>query len=467
MFSKTDAVLHDLWQNETEQALEKFIRVPSLSPMFDSRWEEHGYLRRAVDEAQEFGKFLVPDIRYTVLSEPGKTPLLFFEVPASEGCPKSGSVLFYGHLDKQPEGGSWTCGRAPFCPKKEGAVLYGRGAADDGYSFYSAVSLVQALRKGRIAHPRFVGIFETCEESGSTDFAYWIDCLKKELQDVRLALILDAGCLDYKRLCITTNFRGVLTATLKVSVLKHGVHSGTASGIVPDSFMIARQLLERLEESATGTIRDSAFYATIPQERLEQIRAKAALSASFAGDFPWIDSPAPRFKDAEKAILAQTWMPQLAITGAQGLPDISCAGNVLRSYTALRLSLRLPPRVDATVAAQTLKRILLSDPPFGARTELTDISSFAGWDAPREEPWLQHSIEKAGQSVFGQSAVYSGEGGSLSIFDILEPACPQAQFLLTGVLGPNSNAHGPDEALHLDYVEALCRALARVIADMP
>ncbi len=467
MFSKTDSVLHTLWQNETEQALEDFVRIPSLSPMFDAHWEKHGFLRCAIDNAANFGKLLIPDIHCSVLTESGKSPLLFFEVPASQGCRKNGAVLFYGHLDKQPEGGAWSHGRAPFCPKKEGSVLYGRGVADDGYSFYSAVTLVHALKAGGIEHPRFVGIFETCEESGSTDFSYWIGLLAKQLKDVRLALILDAGCLDYKRLCITTNFRGVLTATLKVSVLRHGVHSGTASGIVPDSFMIARHLIERLEESATGKIRDPAFYTTIPQERIEQVRAKAALSDSFAKDFPWIDSPILRFQNPEQSLLAQTWLPQLTVTGAQGLPDISCAGNVLRSYTALRLSLRLPPHVDACLAAQALERILLTNPPFGAKTELTDISSFAGWDAPKEEPWLHKSIEDAALSVFGQSAVYSGEGGSLSIFDILEPACPNAQFLLTGVLGPDSNAHGPDEALHLDYAEALCRVMARIITDMP
>ena len=466
MFSKTDSTLSSLWHNETLQALKDFIAIPSLSPSFDASWEKHGYLRCAIEQGKRFAEKLFSNIHVEVLEEAGKSPLLFFELPPFGEAASKGDILFYGHLDKQPPAKGWSAGRAAFTPTVEENVLYGRGAADDGYSFYAALSIAKALEAGGVSHPRLFGVFETGEESGSPDFDYWMQLLASRLKSVALVLVLDAGCLDYKRLCITTNFRGVLSATLKVSVLRHGVHSGTASGIVPDSFMIARNLLDRLEDSATGKVLDKAFYGEIPAARLKEVKEKASLIGSLENDFPWIENPVLRSKNTEETLLAQTWLPELAVIGAAGLPDAATAGNVLRESTSLRLSMRLPPTVNSAVAQKALQELLLSNPPFGAMVELLDFSSFDGWDAPEETPALACEIQRASKEVFGLPAVYSGEGGSLSIFDTLEKTCPTAQFLLTGVLGPHSNAHGPDEALHLDYVENLCKALARIVARL-
>ncbi len=466
MFSKTDSTLSGLWHNETLLALKDFIAIPSLSPGFDAAWEEHGYLQHAILQAKNFAEKLLKDIRVEVLEAKGKSPMLFFELPAFREGASKGDILFYGHLDKQPPAEGWSEGRAAFTPTVEDNTLYGRGAADDGYSFYAALSIAKALEEGGISHPRLFGVFETGEESGSPDFDYWMRQLASRLKSVALILVLDAGCLDYKRLCVTTNFRGVLSATLKVSVLRHGVHSGTASGIVPDSFMIARNLLERLEDSSTGKILNKAFYGEIPATRLREVKEKAALIGGLEGDFPWIEDPVLRSKNTEELLLAQTWLPELALIGAAGLPQPATAGNVLRESTSLRLSMRLPPTVDSSAAEKALQELLLTNPPFGAKVELLDFSSFDGWDAPEETPALAREIQRASEEVFGLPAVYSGEGGSLSIFDTLEETCPAAQFLLTGVLGPHSNAHGPDEALHLDYVENLCKALARIVARL-
>ncbi len=468
MYTKTDASLQNLWKNQTLEGLKQFIAIKSLSPDFDKDWEEHGELLRSLTEAKAFALAQLKDIHIEVLEAKGKTPLLFFEIPATENSKAHGDVLFYGHMDKQPAADGWSKNRSAFTPAIENGLLYGRGAADDGYSFYAAISIAKALEESGEGHPRLFGIFETAEESGSEDFPFWISQLSERFTRVSLVLVLDAGCIDYKHLCITTNFRGVLGTTLKVSVLEHGVHSGTASGIVPDSFMIARHLLERLEDSSTGKILGKAFYAAeIPPSRLTQIQEKARVIREVENDFPWIDKPVMRSADTEEILLAQTWLPQLAIIGADGLPAIGAGGNVLRSDTSLRLSIRLPPTVDPVVAQKALEKTLLANPPFGAKVEMLGTYSFKGWDAPAESDWFTQIVKEASSEVFDTPAIYSGEGGSLSIFDTLEAACPVAQFLLTGVLGPHSNAHGPDEALHLEYVENLCRALARIVSRLP
>lgn len=468
MFTKTDEKLASLWQKETLDALKKFIAVKSLSPDFDKDWEAHGELLRSLKEAKAFALATLENIHVEILEAKGKTPLLFFEIPATADSKSHGDVLFYGHMDKQPAANGWTAGRSAFKASVENGVLYGRGGADDGYSFYAAISIAKALEESGKSHPRLFGIFETAEESGSEDFPFWIDQLKERFTQVSLVLVLDAGCIDYKHFCITTNFRGVLGTTLKVSVLEHGVHSGTASGVVPDSFMIARHLLDRLEDSGTGKILDKAFYATeIPAERLRQNKEKAREIDGLENDFPWIDKPVMRSSNTEEVLLAQTWLPQLAVIGADGLPAIGEGGNVLRASTSLRLSMRLPPTVDPALAQKALEKTLLTDPPFGAKVEMLGTYSFKGWDAPAQTEWFNEIVKDASSEVFGAPAIYSGEGGSLSIFDTLEAACPAAQFLLTGVLGPHSNAHGPDEALHLAYVENLCRALARIVSRLP
>ncbi len=467
MFSKTDFLLKNLWHSETLCALKEFVSIQSLSPSFDPDWERHGELHKAIEIAKSFGEKLLSNIQFEILESPGRSPLLFFEIPAFGDSASHGDVLFYGHLDKQPEGNGWSNNRCPFSATQEDTVLYGRGVADDGYSFYSAVSIAKALESGGLSHPRIWGVFETCEESGSFDFSHWMQLLAPRLSNVALILVLDAGCIDYSGLYVTTNFRGILRATLKVSVLNHGVHSGVASGIVPDSFMIARNLLDRLEDSSSGKILDKAFYTTIPATRLEQLREKAKRITSFKHDFPWINAPITLSKTIEENLIAQTWLPQLTIIGAQGLPDINKAGNVLRASTSLKLSLRLPPMIDSQAAESALKRILLDDPPFGASVELSDVSSSEGWNAPEEAEWLSREINDASLDIFGKPAVYSGEGGTLSICNVFQSTCPKAQFLLTGVLGPNSNAHGPDEALRLDYVEKLCCALSRIIVRVP
>ena len=347
MFKKVDQTVAQLWKESTLPALEDFVRLPAKSPAFDADWEAHGVLLDACRKAARWGQTLFPQATFDVLTAPSITPCLFFDIPAFGTDASEASVLCYGHLDKQPENSGWTGNRAPFKPVVEDGKLYGRGCADDGYSVYSALTAVKALEVNAVSHPRICGLIETGEESGSPDLSYWLRMTAPRMKNTALILVLDSTAGDYERLWITSSFRGTVGVTLRVKVLNHGVHSGSASGIVPESFMIIRELLDRLENSRTGEILLPEFHCRIPENRKEQIRAVADLiGGDLCSHFPWAGQTAMRYDSAAENILEQTWKPQLAVIGAEGLPELQHAGNVLRSETALRLSIRIPPYTE-------------------------------------------------------------------------------------------------------------------------
>jgi acetylornithine deacetylase/succinyl-diaminopimelate desuccinylase-like protein len=466
------------WEDELLPRLIEYIKVPAKSPAFDPSWAAHGYLDAVIRDAHEWCRTQeIAGIQLEVVSIAGHTPCLFFDVPATGTFGNDKTVLFYGHLDKQPEMDGWRADLGPWIPKLEDGKLYGRGGADDGYAIYAALTVIAALDRRGIPRPRCVGLIETCEESGSPDLPAYLDLLAPRFGDVQLVAGLDSGCGNYEQLWVTTSLRGLLGGVLTVEVLTEGVHSGTASGLVPSSFRIARQLLDRIDDSATGRVLHEAFHAVIPDERLEQ----AASTGRILGDsvwqqFPWVGCNhgpdghthmQPTTTDPLEAILNRTWRPALSVTGAGGLPPIASAGNVLRPKTSLKLSMRLPPTVNAESASKTLKQLLESDPPYGAKVTYKPSSAGSGWNAPETAPWLLRAVDESSNAVFGRDAGWIGEGGSIPFMNMLGAKFPRAQFLITGVLGPKSNAHGPNEFLHVPYVKRLTTAVAGIVTRVP
>ena len=450
------------WDDEIVPRLSEYIRIPAKSPHFDPAWEAHGHIDRAVRLAEDWARAQPIDgLRVEVIRLPGRTPLLLFEAPG----PADRTVVLYGHLDKQPEMTGWRSEAGPWTPLIEDGKLYGRGGADDGYAIFAALSALAALDAQRLPHARCIGLIETCEESGSYDLPAYIEALKPRLGNVDFVVGLDSGCGDYERLWMTTSLRGLAAGTLRVDVLTEGVHSGDASGVVPSSFRIARKLIDRLEESANGWILPAAFHARIPPERVEQ----AAHAASILGDivfrkYPFADGTRPMIDDGAEALLNRTWRPALSTIGADGFPPIADAGNVLRPSTSLMLSLRLPPTVDGQGATLAMKSLLESDPPHGARVSFDAVQGATGWNAPPTEPWLAKAVDGASQSIYGLPSAAIGEGGTIPFMAMLGEHFPDAQFLITGVLGPKSNAHGPNEFIHVDYAKRLTACVAEVIA---
>ncbi len=451
------------WDAEITPRLMDYIRIPNKSPLFDANWEDNGHMEAAVRLTEEWCREQSVDgMQVEVVRIADRTPLLFIEVPGNA----SGTVLLYGHLDKQPEMGEWRDGLGPWEPVLEDNRLYGRGGADDGYAVFASLLAIRALREQGIPHARCVLLIECCEESGSQDLPHYIDALQERIGQPDLVICLDSGCGNYQQLWLTTSLRGAVSGDLSVHVLREGVHSGDASGVVPSSFRIARKLLGRLENVDSGAIIPQFCTVSIPEKRKEQAHhAAQVLGTSVFERFPFESGTLPVNEDPAELILNRTWRPALSVTGANGMPALMEAGNTLRAYTALRLSLRIPPRVEAREVCEHISELLTRDVPYNAKVTFTPGMVADGWEAPELAPWLSASLERASQNFFGREVVYMGEGGTIPFMAMLGEKFPAAQFVITGVLGPQSNAHGPNEFLHLPTAKRLTACVSQILAD--
>ncbi len=462
--NRLERFVGSLWDDSIQPALVEYIRIPNKSPLFDPEWERHGYMEDAVALAERWCRVHLPaGANVDVVRLPGRTPVLFLEVPGDA----TGTVLLYGHLDKQPEMSGWRDGFGPWDPIIEGDKLYGRGGADDGYAVFASLTAVLVLREQGLPTPHCAILIECCEESGSFDLPHYVDLLASRIGKPDLVICLDSGCGNYDQLWLTTSLRGLVGGELTVEVLTEGVHSGDASGIVPSSFRIARQLIGRLESEMTGEVIPNAFQAEIPAQRADQAQQAAdVLGEAVYTKFPFASGVSPIVPDRVQLILNRTWRPALEITGASGLPPMDHAGNVLRPRTGLKLSLRLPPTLDTRSAAEALQALLERDPPYGAHVHFGAEQSAGGWNAPALTERLEASIDAASRRFFGRPAVQMGEGGTIPFMGMLGQKYPQAQFLVTGVLGPHANAHGPNEFLHLPTARKVTCCVAQVLTEM-
>ncbi|HUO05762.1 MAG TPA: M20 family metallopeptidase [Candidatus Binataceae bacterium] len=450
------------WKESILSELTEYIRIPNKSPAFDREWRTHGHIDRVAERFADWARRQpIRGMQVEIVRLENRTPLIFIDIPGAGGD----TVLLYGHMDKQPEMTGWREGLSPWNPVIEGDRLYGRGASDDGYAIFACLSAIGALEAANIPHARCVVIIESCEESGSFDLPHYIEHLAERIGRPSLVIALDSGCGDYERLWCTTSLRGLAGGVLKVAVLTEGVHSGGAGGIVPESFRIARMLLSRIENERTGKILGREFYAPIPAARKREAKQAAKILGRAFGKLPFAGTTKPLAASPAELILNRTWRPALAIIGAEGIPPAANAGNVLRPSTTLSLSLRLPPTADAKAASRKLKLAIEKNPPYGARVAFKGNWSAQGWNAPALAPWLEKSLDAASRGCFGRPAAYMGEGGTIPFMAMLGERFPKAQFLITGVLGPGSNAHGANEFLHIPAAKKLTCCVAGVIAD--
>ncbi len=461
--SKTDRLVAEAWDGDIVPQLVEYIRIPNKSPMFDADWQEHGYMDAATDLLADWArKQPIAGMTVEVVRLENRTPLIYIEIPGEgDDC-----VLLYGHLDKQPEMTGWADDLGPWTPVLKDDKLYGRGGADDGYAIFGSLTAIRALKDQGLPHSRCVILIEACEESGSYDLPYYVDHLAERIGKPSLVVCLDSGCGNYDQLWCTTSLRGLAGGNLKVNVLSEGVHSGDASGVVPSSFRILRQLLSRLEDQVTGKILINDLFVEIPGERMVQAkRAAEVLGNDIFDKFPFLPGMLPMNEDLTELVLNRTWRPALSVTGADGMPTLGNAGNVLRPFTAVKLSLRLPPTLNPKKASEILQRVLEENPPYGAKIEFEVEKSSTGWNAPALSPWLENAIDQASLQFFGAPAMYMGEGGTIPFMGMLGEKFPGAQFMITGVLGPHSNAHGPNEFLHIPTGKRVTSVVAKVIAD--
>jgi acetylornithine deacetylase/succinyl-diaminopimelate desuccinylase-like protein len=460
---RLSASIDKTWDGSIIEQLIAYVRIPNKSPDFDPQWEAHGHMERAVQLMASWCRAQpLPGMKVEIHRLPGRTPLLLVDIPGE----LPGSVLLYGHLDKQPEFTGWLPGLGPWEPVIREGKLYGRGAADDGYAVFSSLTAIAALKQQQVRLPRCLVLIEACEESGSDDLPEHLKALGAVLGDPSLVVCLDAECGNYEQVWCTTSLRGNLVGTLRVRVLTEGVHSGMATGIAPTPFRILEQLLARLENPVTGDLLLDELHVTLPADRRAQaVVAAKVLGASVAGKLPWAPGVHPVSNDPTELLINSSWRATLAVTGADGLPAVGSAGNVLLPEIACKLSLRLPPTCDAARAANAVREALEREPPYGAQVRFEGGSATGGWNAPAFAPWLEESIGRASRAVYGRDAVHIGCGGTIPFMGMLGQQFPKTQFFITGVLGPHANAHGPNEFLHLDYAKQLTACVSLVLAD--
>lgn len=470
--NETRRFIESRWDESILPELETYIRMPALSPHFDAQWAENGHLDAAVQHIRRWcAERPIAGLNVEVVRLDDRTPVIFMEVPAFLGGSDDRTVLLYGHLDKQPEMQGWDADKGPWKPVRIGDKLYGRGGADDGYAAYASLTAIEALQRQDVAHDRCVILIEACEESGSFDLPPYLDHLEARIGTPELVVCLDSGCGNYDQLWSTTSLRGLVGGVLTVEAMKptadgsaSGVHSGKGSGIVPSTFRILRKLIERIEDPETGAISLPALQTDIPEERKTQAEATAQILGDVVWqEFPLHESAEPVARGAE-ALLNRTWRPYLEVVGSD-LPTLE-GGNVLRGRLRAKLSVRIPPHVDAEVATDALTVALEEDPPFGAHVTFTAEQGADGWDAPPLAPWLDASLQKASRTFFDADAAYMGEGGTIPFMGMLGEKFPKAQFCITGLLGPESNAHGPNEFLHVPCAKRLTMCVSSVLADL-
>lgn len=372
----------------------------------------------------------------------------------------------YGHLDKQPPMLPWGEGLSPYEPVVRGNKLYGRGGADDGYAIFGSITAVTNLHRQKLPHARCLILIEASEESGSPDLPFYVEQLAPRIKIPDLVVCLDSGCANYEHMWLTTSLRGLIAGVLRVDILREGVHSGQGSGIAASSFRIIRQLLDRVEDVNTGKIKVPELQVEIPAIRIAQAEACASsLGDAVTKSVPFLEGASPVVASVKDQIIGRTWTPTLCVIGVEGIPDLDHAGNVLRPYTSIKLSIRIPPGVNAAAGAAALKKVLEENPPYGAKVSFDCDKAGAGWNAPALSDWAGNSFKTASETYFGQPAGYNGEGGSIPLIGMLAELFPNSQFCVTGVLGPESNAHGPNEFIDFEFAKKLNCCVSQVIYD--
>jgi len=454
--------ISEQWDQDIIPQLENYIRIPNKSPLFDKNWKANGHIDRAMQLIKNWcEKQPIKNMKIELLEIDNRTPVLFIDIPGDS----DETILLYGHMDKQPEMTGWFDGLDAWTPIIKDGKLYGRGGADDGYATFSALNAIAYLQSLKIPHAHCVILIEACEESGSYDLPAYLELLKKQIGNPDLIICLDSESGNYEQLWGTTSLRGIVGGTLEINTLENGIHSGINSGVVPSVFHVLRQLLDRIEDPHNGKINVEALHVKIPEHRYEEARAAAkTLGDNVTKGIPFLEGVQPVCKDGAELILNRTWRPALSIVGADGIPAIANAGNVTLPSLSVKLSMRIPPTCNVKNASAALKEMLESNPPFNAKVSYHAEDHGSGWNSPELADWLANACDHASELFYGKKAAYLGIGASIPFMGMLGEMFPKAQYLITGVLGPKSNAHGPNEFLHIDYVKKLTGCVASVIA---
>lgn len=462
--------IEEAWSTHALEELKKFVSLPAKNQVFDPSWKENGFLMQALKNARRYGLSCFPDATFEILEIEGATPALFIDIPA-QGGHDGRPAFFYGHFDKQPEMDGWSDGLGPFNPVVRGGRLYGRGACDDGYSFYSALSSVLALRRTNTPHPRITGLFETDEETGSSFYDQYLEMVKEKIGDPAVLFILDLSSPTPDRLWLTQSLRGVLAFTIKVEALTTPVHSGAYGNLVPNPFSVLRAILDEFEDPRTGIVNGrDALRRPIPERHEKSIQQFAELiGGDLIKHLPLIQGVRPMYDDPAQAVRESAWAPSFTVLGLNGIPEIGKGGALIYKEVSASVAFRIPPGIDTKKACEFICAEMI-DPhrsQWNVRIEVSDVRCEDGFDVPELPQWLDEAWNSASMKIFGNPSASLFEGASIGTMKLFGKAFPNSPFIGTGVLGPNSNAHAADESLDLTYTTRLSEATAMIIEAIP
>ena len=451
------------------EGLKGIIRIPNLSPGYDKEYFTNGLVYQALHYMADWVKAQgLKNCNVRTFEEPNKEPLLLVDIGATTDKNVL-PVLTYGHLDKMPhlDPAGWSEGLSATNPVVRNDKVYGRGTNDDCYEGFVVVTAVKYLEEHNIPHPRVIMLMETGEESGDEEIVRYLHKLRPELGDVGVVLVIDAEAEDYKTLWCCKSLRGVAMGVLTVEHLRQPCHSGMATGLVPDTFRICRMLLSRLEDEQTGEVKLKEAHVDIPEAARQQLHSIAQqLGESCVEIVDRLPGAQLLSTDLTQLLINKAWLPGLAVTGQDGLPVLEQGSNVIRTKTALKLSMRLPPGVDSKKFNLLMKQVLEADPPYGARVQYEIVDGGDGWYGKDFNEVTASSLSRASQAVFGQDPLFYGEGGSIPLCNLLEELWPNAEIIVTGAAGVDSNAHGFDESLNLPYTSKFTAVLTSFLAGL-
>ena len=451
------------------EGLKGLIRIPNLSPGYDEHYFDNGLIYQALHYMADWVKAQgLKDCKVTTFEEKNVEPLLMVEIGST--CDHDVlPVLTYGHLDKMPhlDAEGWSPGLSATEPVVRDGKVYGRGTNDDCYEGFLVIAAIKYLEEHNIPHPKIIMLMETGEESGDDEIVRYLKKLRPEIGDVGVIMVLDAEAEDYKTMWCCKSLRGVAMGVLNVKHLAKPCHSGMATGLVPDTFRICRMLISRIEDEQTGDIKIKEAHVEIPKVCVEQLNSIAEqLGEASVEIVEPIKGAQLLSKDIAQLLINKAWVPGLAVTGQSGLPIVAEGSNVIRTSTGLKLSLRLPPGVDAEKINEIMKKELERDPPYGAEVTYESLGAGNGWLGKDFDEKTEKALEESSVAVFGQKPLFYGEGGSIPLCNLLQELWPNAQVIVTGAAGIDSNPHGYDESLDLPYTQKFNTVITSFIAGL-
>ena len=439
--------------------LMNFIRIPNLSPLYDDDWNTNGLLLKAANLIISFAKSLeLKNAEINLLQDKGYTPLIFIDIPASR-INDTRTILFYAHYDKQPHGEGWDEDKSPINPVIIDGHLYGRGSADDGYALFSILTAIKTCQDYNCPMPRICCIFEGAEESTDAHLTYYFNKLMPVLGNNIIVFIpLDSGCSDYNHLWITNSLRGFCDFEINIETLENECHYGPeASGIIAENMFLIRKIFDGILDSTNGEVKLKEFHVDkIPEIIDEQMNKEIeVVGDDFIKNIPLYEGVSPLSTDVRQLMINSRWKPTCNILGIDNCPKISDNGFGINPTMKVRMSMRIPPGIDINKAIESFKTALSENTYFGAKVSLASYDFGEGAVFANMSNKCKTILNKASLEFFENEGLFMGGAGSIPFITYFQSKYPKSDIICTGILGNDSNEHGPNENLNIDAAKKL------------